>query len=115
MGEGVRDIPAGRSRSGCLRTRSKGACIVKKLEEAGGPKKKPSADDTEIDTDTIILAGLERGLTITDIRSMQIGQIVDFCIAFNDRQKKAEKKAKYEEKHGTRRRATQQDINAFFG
>ena len=54
-------------------------------------------------------------MTIADIRSMQIGQIVDFCIAFNDRQKKAEKKAKQEEKYGTRRRATQQDINAFFG
>lgn len=54
-------------------------------------------------------------MTITDIKSMQIGQIVDFCIAFNDRQKKAEKKAKQEEKNGTRRRATQQDIDAFFG
>ena len=52
---------------------------------------------------------------MTDIRAMQIGQIVDFCVAFNDRQKKAEKKAKEEAKHGTRRRGDQNDINAFFG
>ena len=46
---------------------------------------------------------------------MQIGQIVDFVIAFNDRQKRSEKQAKLEEKRGKRRKATQNDINAFFG
>ena len=34
---------------------------------------------------------------------------------YNDRQKRAEKKQKVEEKQGTKRRATQNDINAFFG
>lgn len=52
---------------------------------------------------------------MSDIKAMQIGQIVDFCIAWNNRQQKAEKKAKLEEKKGTRRRADQKDINAFFG
>ena len=52
---------------------------------------------------------------MSDIRKMQIGQVVDFCISFNDRQKEAEKKAKREEKFGHRRKATQNDINAFFG
>ena len=52
---------------------------------------------------------------MTDIRAMQIGQIVDFCLAYNDRQQKAQKRAKLEEKHGTRRRGDQNDINAFFG
>lgn len=50
-----------------------------------------------------------------DIRKMQIGQVVDFCIAYNDRQKEAEKAQKHAEKHGTKRKATQSDINAFFG
>ena len=58
---------------------------------------------------------MERGLSMDDIRRMQIGQLVDFCIDYNERQKKAKKAAEREEKHGTRRRATQDDINAFFG
>lgn len=50
-----------------------------------------------------------------DIRQMQIGQIVDFCIAYNERKEKAEKKAEREQKTGAKRIATQQDIDAFFG
>lgn len=52
---------------------------------------------------------------MTDIRRMQLGQVVDFVIAYNDRQKTAEKAQKYAEKHGTKRKASQNDINAFFG
>lgn len=52
---------------------------------------------------------------MADIRRMQIGQLVDYCIAYNDRQKQAERRQKYEEKHGTKRRATQGDIDSFFG
>lgn len=54
---------------------------------------------------------MERGLTMTDIRKMQVGQVVDFCIDYNNRQKKAEEEAEKPEK----RRATQSDIDAFFG
>lgn len=50
-----------------------------------------------------------------DIRKMTIGQIVDFVIDYNNRQKRAEKEAKRQEKQGTKRKATQNDINAFFG
>ena len=52
---------------------------------------------------------------MADVRRMQIGQLVDFCIDYNDRQKKAEAEAERAEKRGARRRATQSDINAFFG
>ncbi len=52
---------------------------------------------------------------MADIKQMQIGQVVDFVIAYNDRQEKAERQAKKEEKHGKRRKATQKEINAFFG
>ena len=54
-------------------------------------------------------------MTMTDIRKMQLGQAVDFVIAYNERQKEAEKRAKREEKRGRRRKATQNDIKAFFG
>lgn len=52
---------------------------------------------------------------MSDIRRMQLGQVVDFVIAYNERQKAAEKAQKHAEKHGTKRKATQNDINAFFG
>ncbi len=49
------------------------------------------------------------------MRKMQLGQIVDFCIAYNERREKAEQAAKREEKRGRRRKATQSDVEAFFG
>ena len=52
---------------------------------------------------------------MSDIRQMQLGQVVDFVMAYNDRQKAAQKAQKHAEKHGTKRKATQNDINAFFG
>jgi len=58
---------------------------------------------------------MERGLSLHDIRRMQLGQVVDFCIAYNERQTEAEKRAKRAEKRGQRRRANQNDINAYFG
>ena len=42
---------------------------------------------------------------------MKLGEVVDFVIAYNDRQKEAEK----QEKKPKRRKASQEDINAFFG
>ena len=52
---------------------------------------------------------------MSDIRRMQIGQVVDFCISYNERQKQAEVQEEKEKKFGKKRKATQNDINAFFG
>jgi hypothetical protein len=52
---------------------------------------------------------------MADIRNMQLGQVVDFCIAYNERQKESERRAKHEEKHGHKRKGNQNDINSFFG
>lgn len=52
---------------------------------------------------------------MSDIRRMQLGQVVDFVISYNERQKKAEKRAKKEAKQGKKRKASQNDINAWFG
>ena len=54
-------------------------------------------------------------MTMIDIRRMTIGQVVDFVIDFNNRQKRAEAETEREEQHGKRRKATQNDINSFFG
>ena len=52
---------------------------------------------------------------MSDIRRMQIGHIVDFVIAYNDRQRKARRIMKNEKERLAKRKATQADINAFFG
>lgn len=52
---------------------------------------------------------------MSDIRNMQLGQVVDFVIAYNERQKQAEKAHKRAQKRAIKRKASQNDINAFFG
>jgi len=52
---------------------------------------------------------------MSDIRRMQIGQVIDFIASYNERQERSEKRAKLEEKRGRRRKGTQEDINSFFG
>ena len=71
--------------------------------------------DSAVTLDDIILAGIERGLGLSDIKKMTLGQVVDYVIAYNDRQKAAEKAQKLAETKGSRRKASQSDINAFFG
>ena len=55
----------------------------------------------------IIMAGIERGLTYDAIERMSIGQVVDFCIEYNNRNK--------QEKKNNRRQATREDYRLFFG
>lgn len=45
---------------------------------------------------------------------MQLGQIVDYCIEVQNQEAKAEKKQD-KKKEQKKRRATQADIDAFFG
>ena len=90
--------------------------LLKKLGEAEDREANAGSSSAKTVTlDDVILAGLERGLTMSDIRRMQLGQVVDFCISYNERQREAEKQAKKEEKHGRKRKASQKDINAWFG
>ena len=46
-----------------------------------------------------------------DIQHMTIGEVVDYCVEYNNRQYKAEK----EEKKERGRKATQADWDAFLG
>lgn len=50
-----------------------------------------------------------------DLRRMSIGQAVDFIVAYNERQKASERARERAEKGAIRRKATQNDIDSFFG
>lgn len=52
---------------------------------------------------------------MADIKQMQLGQLVDYCIDYNERQEKSEHAQEHEDKHPKKRKATQADINSFFG
>lgn len=58
-----------------------------------------------------MIAAIERGLDYSAIKKMSIGQLVDFCIEYNNRQNNE----KDEKKKPVKRWANQNDINAFFG
>lgn len=57
----------------------------------------------------IMIAGIERGLSYEAVQKMTIGQVVDFCIEYNNRNKPEE------EKKSDRRKATREDVRLFFG
>lgn len=63
----------------------------------------------------VLVAGTERGLTMTDMKDMALGTLVDYITTYNRRQEQAEREAEREKRRGKRRKATQADINAFFG
>lgn len=46
---------------------------------------------------------------------MQIGRVVDFCIEYNNRQARAEREAEKRAKKPKKRKASQGEIDAFFG
>lgn len=52
---------------------------------------------------------------MADIKTMQLGQIIDYCIEHQKRQDRAEAEAKRREKRGNRRKASQTDIDNYFG
>lgn len=58
-----------------------------------------------------MIAGSRRGLEYSAMMRMQLGAIVDYCVEYDNQQTKAEK----EEQDPPRRKATQADIDAFFG
>ena len=121
MGETVRIVPARCRCSEGVEPCCERFCELKKLEEAEEPSRKrkgrgsESEGESAVTLNDVILAGTERGLTMTDIRRMQLGQVVDYIVDFNERQKRADKQAKVEEKRGKKRKATQNDINSWFG
>lgn len=121
MGPGLRRVPPGCNYTGSRFDDIQGSRKLKKLEEAGGSKDENPAGT---DLNTIILAGIERGLTLSDIKRMTLGQVVDFCMSYNERQKKAQEAQNADSKPVNKpgrktggykyRMATQDEIDAYF-
>lgn len=72
-----------------------------------------AAEKIEIGLNTIIMAGMERGLTMQDIRSMSLGRVVDFVVDYNKRQKDAEEKAERKSKAKHYRLASKNEVDAW--
>lgn len=60
-----------------------------------------------------MLAAIERGLTITDVKEMQLGTVVDFVIDYNERQKQGEEKKEHKKAVKHYRLATPEESSAF--
>lgn len=61
----------------------------------------------------IIMAGLERGLTMQDIRALSLGRVVDFVIDYNKRQKDVEEMAEHKKKAKHYRLASKNEVDAW--
>ena len=52
---------------------------------------------------------ITRGLSLTDLEKMTVGQLVDFCITYNESMKPKDEK----KKENKTRRTTQKDFDRF--
>lgn len=77
--------------------------IVKKLGE--------SESKTTLSTNDIVIGGLDKGLLLSDIKNMELGQLIDFIVDYNKQYEKAERNSQ----QGKKRKATQADWDAFWG
>lgn len=49
------------------------------------------------------------------MKKMQVGQLVDFCIEYNEREERKQKMKEKAESKPAKRKATAADVKAFFG
>ena len=84
----------------------------KKLEKASGRDRESEAGRSDgVTLDEILIAGQRHGIEFAEMRNWQLGQILDYCIEAENQRIRAEKK----QSKNYKRKATQEDINAYFG
>lgn len=59
----------------------------------------------------LMIAGQRRGVSYDAMQRMTLGGLVDYCTEYDNQESRAEKKAN----KPTKRKATQADIDAYFG
>lgn len=72
-----------------------------------------AAEKIDLNLNTIIMAGLERGLTMQDIKNLSLGRVVDFVIDYNNRQKDAEERAERQKSTKHYRLASKDEVDAW--
>ena len=82
---------------------------LKKLDSASG-----DASEESVDLETILVAATSRGLTLTDSRRMTLGQVVDYCIEWQNVHHPPEA-GQTSRKQKATRKATQSDWDSFLG
>ena len=63
---------------------------------------------------TIVLAAMERGMTMSDIKELQLGELVDFVIDYNERQKEGQEQEKKAKATTHYRLATPEEMSSHF-
>ena len=56
---------------------------------------------------------MERGFSMSDIKKMQLGQVVDFVIDFNERQKQGQEQEEHKKSVKHYRLATPEETSAY--
>ena len=116
MGEHFRSHADGRDRDGSCGKHHGRACKLKKV-----PEPSDEAEKDPVTLTTLTVGGISRGLDLEGIKEMTIGQLVDFCIEWNEINNPTEEKDEAKgrtrkDKNGKRiRTATQADWDAFWG
>lgn len=106
MDEQIRKVSDRHSRAGTVQYHPRDVGINKKLETPSEPS------EEKVGIETIITGAVQRGLSFEGIKEMTIGQIVDFCIEYNEINEPDDKKKK---RRRNVRKATQADWDAFLG
>ena len=88
---------------------------MRKLKKLTEDSEGDSESEESVSLNTIILAGVERGIDIQTLKGMTIGEAVDLCIEYNERARQSHEAEEVREQRGNRRKATQADWDSFFG
>ena len=75
--------------------------------------------DASLSTNAVLIAGIDRGLTLDGALAMDLGALLDYCIEWNEihgiREEQAVDSKKNKEEKPRVRNATQADINKLLG
>ena len=112
-----------KDRGRCVRYRHPAGCggagariisFIKKLSDSGtGSEKVGDGEQTEVNYDAVLVAGITRGLQAHDIEHMTLGMWVDYIIEWNEMHKDSSKVDKKTGEKVTSRKANQADFDAF--
>ena len=82
---------------------------AKKSAASESGNERGNEDREDLSIDKLTIACIDRGLTVSDVKKMDLGRILDYCMEYNELHKVED------EKKPKARKATQADWDAFLG